>query len=387
MNPKFKGRKKNLRNQIYPTTLFSGILCCGYCGGELQLYRSAAGDKQCFCRNSHVGRHDCNLTASKSLNIIEPIILDYVINSILQPDIATQIVEVANQYLEEEKAKPLVDTSGLKATLDNTKASQKRLIELVKGDDGIDMKPVREEIKRLSATIRSLDAELAAANSQQQQAFVSPLQIEDILKIFENVRSILNMDVVAANEALRKLLGKIYVRQVESDGRKPVWVARIKTNIVPLLAEYKKKDETPNSCVLGPQAAQEWSFSIELELPLRKPFKYEVIAKDVQLLREQGKTWPEISSAMGCIASTCAQAYRYVTENIRPAVYSKTLLEARATNPNVKGRASHVEKISETVMGLREQGMTQQQIADHFGVSRNIVQIAIRRAELRQGAN
>src|SRR5688572_5085314 len=64
-------QKKSSRNTVYPTTLFSGTLFCGYCGSELKLYRSNTyrNHRQFWCRNGRTSGHGCRLNGSKSTRI------------------------------------------------------------------------------------------------------------------------------------------------------------------------------------------------------------------------------------------------------------------------------------------------------------------------------
>ena len=75
--------KKWSRNQNSATTLFSGTLFCEDCDDELRLNRSAGKYKVMSCLSGSTGVHDCSLTTSKSMQIIEDCLLGYIGDFIL----------------------------------------------------------------------------------------------------------------------------------------------------------------------------------------------------------------------------------------------------------------------------------------------------------------
>ena len=69
---------KPSRNQISATTLFSGTLVCDYCQGEIKLMRSAGKYRQMGCLNGLQHAHDCKLSSSKSVTVIEDCLLSFI---------------------------------------------------------------------------------------------------------------------------------------------------------------------------------------------------------------------------------------------------------------------------------------------------------------------
>ena len=84
--------KKQSRNEIRPTTLFSGSLFCGHCDAELTLVRSTEDYKQMGCLNGQMRSSGCQLLVSKSTRIIEECLLDYLRDRLLTESVVEQLV-------------------------------------------------------------------------------------------------------------------------------------------------------------------------------------------------------------------------------------------------------------------------------------------------------
>ncbi len=103
------------RNQISATTLFSGTLFCESCGAELKLIRSTEKYKQMGCTNTLTRGHDCKMSASKSVKVIEDCLLSYLRKVLLTDATLEQVVIKANSVLEEESKKADIDIGPFKA--------------------------------------------------------------------------------------------------------------------------------------------------------------------------------------------------------------------------------------------------------------------------------
>jgi site-specific DNA recombinase len=225
------------RNTVYPTTLLSGMLFCGYCGTELVLYRSTKTCKNFFCRNGRTGAHGCKLTTSKSARILEEAILSHVRAQILTPERIESVVTKANEYLQSEAAKPRVDTKNLQNAAAELKRKRERLIDLVADGIGPDLAAIRSRIGQIEKQLRELNQRISAAEAANS-ALIAPVDLARTLSLLSDIRGLLNQDVAATAPVLRKLLGKIWVKKDESASASlKAWAATFCGNPVPLIAD------------------------------------------------------------------------------------------------------------------------------------------------------
>jgi len=77
-------------------------------------------------------------------------------------------------------------------------------------------------------------------------------------------------------------------QQENSAARRPIWIARIKGDLVPLIADMAQRRQLPDASNLRKLNGRSWKFVIEMDLNLElKVPLYEVIAPDVGRLMKQ----------------------------------------------------------------------------------------------------
>ncbi len=101
----------------------SGTLVCGYCGRELVLFRSGKS-KMMYCPNGRDHIADCQLTASKSLRIIETVIFGYLLDRLLTTENLEKLVVEGNKHLKKLATQPPANVVPLKARI---RANEQRI--------------------------------------------------------------------------------------------------------------------------------------------------------------------------------------------------------------------------------------------------------------------
>lgn len=248
-----ESRRKNnraprSRNQISATTLFSGTLVCEYCGHELTLNRSAGKYKSLFCLNGPLGAHGCKLKSSKSTQIIEASLLQYLKEVLLTEDTVKELIGRANAYLANEAARPQTDTRAMKSELRKKESVIKKLFDrLGKASDEHlcsayeqQIAQLKREADHLKGEIRNLDAKNAPPPA--------PLKLKDVKRYVEDLRGLLNQEIPAAAEAIRRITGPIKIRQERIPGRKmgARWIATFSPNLLPALAHLGQGRNYPD---------------------------------------------------------------------------------------------------------------------------------------------
>jgi len=190
------GRKPS-RNQISATTLFSGTLVCGYCKQEVKLIRSAGKYKVMGCLNGPTGKHECQLTTSKSTRIIEECLLGYLRDRLLTEEAVDALVAEANRLLAEESHRPRQETGPLKAEIQQRQAAVQKLFLRIEseGDEAL-CQAYDKRIKEHQREINHLRAELRQAETQNVEP-PAPLDREAVKSLLPNLRELLNQEIPA----------------------------------------------------------------------------------------------------------------------------------------------------------------------------------------------
>ncbi|MFA9477410.1 recombinase family protein [Phycisphaerales bacterium AB-hyl4] len=354
-------RKPKPAGLVYPKTLFSNILHCGYCGRRLTLRRG--GGYPCFyCMAGPEGRDNCQLGTSKAASVFEPFLLRFILDSILTDERMAELVDQANRHVSAEAAKPPVDVAGLQTSLRDAKAKRDRLIELVADDVSANLSAVRTRISSLEKEVRELTTAVREAERQKEEE-VPPLDLEQMKVLLADLRQVLNQHVPAANEMLKKLLGRVYVTQKSvPDARRPVWVAHFDTDMVPALADHAARRCLPSSYTLMKLTVWEWKMPIkgEIEIGGRMPV-YERLAKKAGAMRAEGALIKQIAEEFGVSVNIIRNAIRFNDTGIRPARAKK------------QPRKNIYHWIAKETVRLKKQGLTYRQIADRLGVTKRQV--------------
>ena len=137
-NSPLTGRKFS-RNQISASTLFSGTLFCGYCGQELKLYRSTKEAKSRFCPQGSFALHGCKLSTCKSTRMIEEAVLGFIREVLLTEAAIESVVARANDFLANERRKPRINTTSLKAEARKLEAKIVKLVLMVEDQPDPDL--------------------------------------------------------------------------------------------------------------------------------------------------------------------------------------------------------------------------------------------------------
>jgi len=291
------------RVDTYPTRLLAGVLFCGSCGRPLRLARSGKTTYSMQCNHGRRKGNNCTLRSSKSSGLLEPAILHHVKTRLLTEDNLRALVEKANAYIEQESARPAVDVAPLQADLDRSRRGRDNLMAALEEADVSDATSVLNRIRKLEVQMKEIKKRISEADQLNQER-IEPIAVDGVLSLLDDLKGLMDSDVQTGNEALKLLLGPVPVYQQEnSAARRPIWIARIKGDLVPLIADMAQRRQLPDASNLRKLNGRSWKFVLEMDLNLElKVPLYEVIAPDVDRLMKQNLMNKQIAKELNvCI--------------------------------------------------------------------------------------
>jgi DNA invertase Pin-like site-specific DNA recombinase len=312
--------RKVTRNQISASTLFSGTLQCGYCGHELTLNRSAGAYQNLYCLNGPTGRHECKLTTSKSTRVIELCLLGYIQDVLINEESIDGLLVKANEFLENEAAKPPVKTAGQRAALQrHERAIAKLMTRITLTDEMTLIAAYEKEVLSHQRDADRLAAEIAQAD-HQNAAPPPPLDRARVKGYVADLRQLLNQNVPAAAEAIRALTGMITITQEPIPGRKngAKWIATFQPDLTEFLKHAASVGDYPESITLEHLSARNWIMSPEVKVHLEHVPQYERLGASFKQFYDSGTTLPTIAAAHGMSTAQATEILRFGQTGERP---------------------------------------------------------------------
>jgi DNA invertase Pin-like site-specific DNA recombinase len=241
-------KKPRSRNDVFPTTLLSGALFCGYCRQEIKMARSAneGRTRQLACPSRIERTRGCQLTSGKSARLVEEKLVAYVVDTILTDARVPEIVEAVNRALAEEASRPGPDVAALRQSAAERTAMISRLVQLTEAtESGDPVAEVKSRLAQLNRERRDIDVRIREAEAARART-ATPLTEAGVRAMLGRLREVLNQDVAAAAPVLRKLLGRVEVRQKARENKKDraTWLLRFK----PTLAQAALEVEVGSGC-------------------------------------------------------------------------------------------------------------------------------------------
>jgi DNA invertase Pin-like site-specific DNA recombinase len=359
--------KKPTRNQISASTLFSGTLFCDYCDHELTLYRSTGRYKVIGCINGRVGAHNCKLTTSKSTRIIETCLLTFIKDHLLTEAAVDRLVQKANAFLAEESKKPRVSTMATKREIQRLEAAIKKLFMRIEREDDQDLCDAYDKrIKDHQCQMQQLRAELRQAEARNEPP-PPPLDKARIRAYLADIRGLLNQEIPAAAETIRRLTGPIKIHQDRALGQKrgAKWIATFCPDLLRLLASVARTNGYPDSITLEYLSAANWIIPETAEILIEHTPKYERIAEDVKELIHTGASIHTVAAVMRQTWKTVRQAFDFAETGKRP----KTKPPGRRTGRRSSGQPKYVAVAADVVRLRNEELLSFARIGKRLGIS------------------
>lgn len=319
-NSPLTGRKPS-RNQVSATTLFSGTLICGYCGRELLLCRSTAKYKVMGCLNGRIGGHGCQLSTSKSTTIIEKSLLTFLRNRIVTKEAIEKLVVQANAYLAAEAAKPRSNTAPLKSAIREKETEigrQFKRMEAAKDEALVqayekNIADLQKEVNELKRQLREVDVE--------NVKLPDPLDATKVVAKLGDIQALLQQEIPAAAEVIRKLTGPIRITQQRALGqtRGATWVATFSPNLVELLRLISKGMNCPESITLEFLSSRIWIIPENIAVAIDHVPLYEELSAEAARLADKGTSVNVIASVLGVTWERANQSLVFARTGKRPA--------------------------------------------------------------------
>jgi DNA invertase Pin-like site-specific DNA recombinase len=285
---------KPSRNQISATTLFSGVMVCGYCEAEIKLLRSAGKYKQMGCLNGMQHAHDCRLSSSKSVTVIEDRLLSFIRANLFTESVVQGVLGKANAFFEQEACKPQVDTTPLKT-------EARKLIGNIRKYQGfIEEEPDEAlcqshnaRVKELQGRLNEVQAKIREANRQNRKP-PQPLSLDRSKVYVPDLQELLNQDIPMAAATLRTLCGPIMIRQEKVAGKRGArWIVTFSADVVALLRQVAMDKGYPDAASLAAAPSETQPFEVVIE----KIPKYERLAPVFLEMEKNGASVQTIASA------------------------------------------------------------------------------------------
>ncbi len=363
--------KKPSRNQNSATTLFSGTLFCEYCGKELRLNRSAGNYKVMSCLSGSTGVHDCLLTTSKSMQIIEDCLLGYISEFLLSEEVIEGLVQKANVFLEQEGRKPRVDTVPMKTKVRDYQARIRKLVKLVEKEldeglcDGYDVriKELQREVNELKSMVRE-----AEVHNEDPPA---PLDAQRAKVYLADLRKLLNQEIPMAAEAIRTLTGPIKIRQEVIPGKRGArWIGTFSPDLLALLRKVARDSGYPDTKSLMAMPTDPQSVEVTIE----KIPRYERLASKFKEMRDNGASIQTIARAHQMSWEYVRQIVDFAETGKRPDWGKGKQRKSGKRQGSGRGTPAKYEEIGPDVVRMRDdEKISFIKIAAKLGVSRSTV--------------
>lgn len=345
------------RNQISATTLFSGTLYCESCGSELKLIRSAQKYKQMGCTNTLTRGHNCKMSSSKSVKVIEDCLLSYLRGVLLSDSTCEQIVTQANSLLENGPQKADVDMAPLKSKERGISSKIAKLVRVI--EESEEQSLTSGYSKRITELERELhDVRLAIRNANVARVRrPRPLPMEHAKEYLENLRSLLSRDTAEAAAAIRLITGPISIREekVPGQSRGARWIATFSPQWNEILNRISIGDSS--SAVPCHQVA-----TAKVEIPIERIPQYVLLAEKFKRLESLGTSISALAAGHGICWKQASEILHFAKTGERP----KSVSRKRTGG----GQRKNYVEIAPQVVAMRDRKISFAKIAAELKVSK-----------------
>ncbi|MGV3485346.1 MAG: hypothetical protein ACO1RT_13080, partial [Planctomycetaceae bacterium] len=200
----------------------------------------------------------CTLQNSKSLGIIDECILAHLRSHLLDHVTMGEWLELANDFLIEEAAKPPVDTVALDKQMAALKKKIERMaVRFASLENGLAARTIQSEILQAEASLSELQSHREMANRANVRPV--PIPVETMAHWLDHLRELLAEDVVLAHAVLAKAVGKVHIKMGPKRGKKYTWIAEFTMDLVPMVVEIAKRSNCPSTHSLEFLLVRSWT--------------------------------------------------------------------------------------------------------------------------------
>jgi len=340
------------RNEKYPSTLFSGILQCGYCNhSEIKLVHSDHKYQSMGCLNGGMRGNDCRLVTSKSVRIIENKLLTFIFDQLITSTMLSMLVDDANRHLQELAKRPKADVQHLRKHADSIKRKIDRLMNLIVGADK------ESAVEYYDAKIKELSREHAnavqafRAVEKQNAPPPPPLDLKRIKAYLGDPRSLLNQSTAAVSHVLASLTGPIKITQRAIPGKKrgAAWVATFSPKFVNFLRNVSSRADSPDCITLEFLKERIWRNTPAVEVVIEECHSYEQHSVEVKRLVDSGTSLAAISAQLKITYEMATNSLHFAQTGQRP----KWPKKPKVSDPN-RRRKEIYKEIASKVARLKD---------------------------------
>lgn len=321
------------RSTPYPKTLVRPI--CWSCGKELVIGHSGQSPSFC-CLNGRNHSNGCKFRGYKMASIVESAILDTVMDRILTPEFAQQLLTSANNKLAEIARLPKQDPKPIRAEIKKLQSRRAKLAAIIEEAGATSVKALVRRLQECERRLAARRNELKAV-AAIGAAPLEPLQLAEIQTALNELRELLNADKAIAAPVLRMLTGPIVVEQLESENKKrPTWLAKFELNAVPVMVELTRIKQNPMARCLDLLTSFGWTLSIPVQIPLVRRTRYEQLGPKIKRQVEAGLSIDEAAEQHGLSKDLASRILEYALTGKRPDWHQHSLRPRHDVSPESK---------------------------------------------------
>jgi hypothetical protein len=350
----FRGSTRDAQR---PRHLLQRVLTCD-CGHYLRV--GGANGKYLECPRAVVLQ--CPVRTKVRRDLAEKLILGVIQERLIACPEWKQLVHdwATREWAERQKNRP-DEQAAIEAQLVEINKGIERLLDQI--EEGEVGSSIRDRLEQRCRERTELTAKLETIRREERQVREAPTRAwveEQITALW----TLLNGACPAAGLALRRLLGDVVVEEVIPADGKPFFRARFKLRVADSLAAA--------GCPSLQHEDQDSGVSIEVDLVRSQVKPWEALAEPAKALYDQGKSFREIGSLLGCYKNWPVKAvtHWYLINGQESPDFKKE-----------KGRVIHSSKakrLAPQALELYDKGVPMQEIAVTLGCTRNMATKAVR---------
>ena len=267
------------------------------------------------CLNGTRHAHGCKLSTSKSVQIIEDSLLNFIRGNLLTEAVVEGVFKKTNAFFEQEARKPRIDTAPLKAEARKLKGNIKKYQTFIEDEPDEDLcRSHNARVKELQARLNEVQAKIRDAERQNRKP-PKPLKLERGKLFVPDLRELLNGEVAMVAEVIRSLTGAIEIRQEETPGKRGArWIATFSADVVALLRRVAREKDYPDARSLTAAPADPQPVDVVIE----KVPKYERLAPVFKRMRDNGASVQSVAAAHGMSWRDASEILHFAETGERP---------------------------------------------------------------------
>ena len=212
-------RVQNRGNNTGSKYLFSGMLRCAVCGGNMIVVRKTKNDAIVTCSMSwHRGPSVCTNDYSLKMSHAEERLLSMISEKLLVPEVVNRTVKKVNRLLRQHLTLQPVEIRGLTSQSEELELEIGNLIDFI-AENGDPSGRVGDRLREKEMELDEVKTRLDSAEALSSSSGID-VDAPWVIKRFSNLPELMNRDVSAARIRLKELIDHFVMTPVILGGEK-----------------------------------------------------------------------------------------------------------------------------------------------------------------------